>query len=678
MAQDRGSTPPSSERRPSTERIHGVEIVDPYAWLADRDEAVEEWTGRQNAYADRILDSPTREPLHARFEELARTTEYFPVSMGGPTYFQRIEHPDDEHPVLTVRDSLAADRQVIVDPNDWDKTTSMGWYCPAKSGELVAYGVATGGDEHYDIRVADRDGTIREELPKVGRVGPRSVAWTDDGFYYQHTGTVGDGAQLDKGIAYHELGTDPRDDSEIDADLGPRQWPSLHTAADGTLVVAVDEMSIRSDLFVCSPGETELRPVVTGEDALFFPTVETNTVYVATTHDAPNRRVIAIDVQQYAEGNQSVADFDVAVPEADQAVVDSIVVTQDGLVVHRHRDACSALALFDPETGDRLRQIPLAEHVQTDELSACAQGSTAFFRVQSFDRPASIVRTDTDTGETTELDRSGGEIDTDVTISREHFESADATPIPAFVVRRSDLDPDGTNPSVVYGYGGFRNNMLPTYRRYAVPFITAGGVFVQAVLRGGTEYGEEWHRAGMRDRKQNVFDDFYAVAEGVIDHGWADPTRIAAMGRSNGGLLVGVAITQRPDLWTAGVAGVPLMDMLRFHRFLLGEAWTNEYGSPADADAFEYLREYSPYHNVTERDYPATLLHTAAGDSRVHPGHARKMTARLQHNQTGDRPIVLRTHADTGHGVGTPTSIEVKRNLDEWTFLFDQLGLGSR
>jgi len=449
----------------------------------------------------------------------------------------------------------------------------------------------------------------------------------------------------------------------------------MTAADDGTLAVAVSEMSIRSDLYVCSPGETTLRPVVTGTDATFFPAIRDGTVYVRTTHGAPNRRVLAVDVERYAEGDLTVADFDVAVPEDEDAIVESTALAGDHLVVHRHRDAESELSVYDPATGERVRSVDLAPHSQVQALTGDEGAPEAFYRVQSFDRPPSVVRIDAETGATTELDRSGGTVEAEVTVSKEWFESTDGTSVPAFAVRREDVDPDGTNPAVVYGYGGFRNSMLPTFRRYAVPFLEAGGVYVWAALRGGTEFGEEWHEAGMRENKQNVFEDFYAVAEGVVDRGWADPDRVAAKGASNGGLLVGVAITQRPDLWTAGVAGVPLMDMLRFHRFLLGEAWTNEYGSPEDPEAFEYLRAYSPYNNVTEREYPATLLHTAAGDSRVHPAHARKMAARLQHCQRGDGPVVLRTDAETGHGVGTPTSLEVAQNLDKWTFVFDRLGI---
>jgi prolyl oligopeptidase len=262
----------------------------------------------------------------------------------------------------------------------------------------------------------------------------------------------------------------------------------------------------------------------------------------------------------------------------------------------------------------------------------------------------------------------------DVTAERTFHESADGTAVPAFVVTAADTDPGPDTPAVLYGYGGFRIAQTPAFRRFAGPFLAAGGAFVVACLRGGSEYGESWHRAGTFGDKQNVFDDCYAVAEGVAAES-ADPDRLAIWGGSNGGLLAGAALTQRPDLWAAVLCEVPLLDMLRFHEFLLGESWTSEYGSPEDPEAFAYLRAYSPYHNVTERSYPATLFTTALGDTRVHPSHARKTTARVQANQTGDAPVALRTESDTGHGVGKPTERIVREQVDRWTWLCDRLGV---
>jgi len=247
--------------------------------------------------------------------------------------------------------------------------------------------------------------------------------------------------------------------------------------------------------------------------------------------------------------------------------------------------------------------------------------------------------------------------------------------VPVYVVHRADLDPDGDAPTVLYGYGGFRIPMVPSFDPYRLPFLADGGVFALACLRGGIEFGEQWHAEGSRAQKTHAFDDFEAAARTLIDRGYTSPDRLAGWGGSNGGLTVGAALTRSPDLFGAIVCNVPLLDMYRFHRLLIGQAWTAEFGSPDDPDAFEWLSEYSPYHSVEERAYPATLFATAAGDTRVHPGHARKMTARVQHATTGDDPICYRSVSDAGHGIGTPTSLELQQALDRWTFVSEALAL---
>ncbi|WP_284014496.1 prolyl oligopeptidase family serine peptidase [Halobaculum litoreum] len=295
--------------------------------------------------------------------------------------------------------------------------------------------------------------------------------------------------------------------------------------------------------------------------------------------------------------------------------------------------------------------------------------------MQSFADPPSVRRVDLAAGSTETLCAQSTTVDVDLTTSQEWFESPDGTRVPAFVVRRADVAPDGDNPALLTGYGGFRVNRTPTFDRFRLPFLAAGGVFVLATLRGGTEYGEPWHEAGRRGNKQRVFDDALAVADGLAERGWADPDRIGVTGGSNGGLLVGALITQRPERFAAALCHVPLLDMLRFHRFLLGASWTTEYGHPEDPEAFASLRDYSPYHNAPEAAYPATMFTTALGDTRVHPSHARKMIALVQDLHTGTEPVILRVEDDAGHGVGKPTSMVVREQSERWGFVFDRLGM---
>ena len=709
--------PPETERRPVTETLHGVEIVDPYRWLEGDDETVQTWTDRQNEYADAVLDTPQQAVLSDRYESLAQVTEYGRVDPAGGRYFQLVGRPEDEQDVLTVADSLSAfrrdDRRVLYDPNGGDGTTAIGWAAPGPDGELVACGVDEGGREQYDVVVLDATtGETVETLPGVGRTNPGTFAWADDGvgFYYCATGSPEAGTQLDKEVRYHELGSDAADGTNADTadadgstdtnantadddgstgtnadgvdtadadadvvvadDFTEHEWPTLHTDGDA-LFVTVTEDWTRTELYGYRgpAGEATLEPILTGYDATFEIEVGGGRLFVSTDHEAPRYRVLATDVDRaLSDDPPALSAFETVVPET-EAVIQSVSAADDRLYVHRHRDATSELTvLLD---GER-RTVPLGGLVTVDAVEADDEG--VFFRRQSFGEPQSVCRWTTGGGRET-LTTRDVDVPFAVETSQEWFTAPDGTEIPAFVVRRADVEPDGTNPAVLTGYGGFRISRTPYFDRFRLPFLRAGGVFVVATLRGGGEYGEPWHDAGSGDQKHHTFEDAEAVADGLVDRGWAAADRLGVIGGSNGGLLVGALVTRDPDRFRAAVCRVPLLDMLRYHEFLLGESWTAEYGSPTDPDAFETLRSYSPYHNVGEAAYPATLFETALGDTRVHPAHARKTAARLQANNTGPHPVALRVAEDTGHGVGKPTSMIVREQSERWGFLVDQLGV---
>ena len=685
--------PPETERRPVTETLHDEEITDPYRWLEDDDsEAVAAWTDRQNAYADEVLATPQREVLTDVFEPLGSVTEYGTVRPAGDRYLQFVTEPDDEQSVLTVAESLAAlregDRRVLYDPNDDSGTTAVGWAVPSPAGEYVACGVDEGGREQYDVVVLETaTGETVETLPDCGRTGQETLAWvgeeTADGFYYCTTGSADDGSQLEKTLRYHELGTDPADDTHVTDAFTDHQWPSLET--DGRqLFVTVTENWDRADVYGYHgpPREASLSPVVTGYDATIQTTVAGGRLYLLTDHEAPRSRVLATDAGTALTGDDtgegltddastdglSLSAFETIVPES-EAVVRSVTAHEDRLYVHAHRDASSELTLY---ADGEATTVPLGGVVSVDAVRAAEEG--VFFRRQSFAEPVSVCRW-TPTAGREQFATQDVSVPFEVETSREWATSADGTEVPAFVVRRADVEPDGTNPALLTGYGGFRINRTPYFDRFRLSFLQAGGVFVVATLRGGAEYGDEWHEAGRREQKHHTFEDAEAVADTLVDRGWAAPDRLAVMGGSNGGLLVGALITRDPERFRAAVCLVPLLDMLRFHEFLLGESWTAEYGSPEEPEAFTYLREYSPYHNVEETAYPATLFETALGDTRVHPAHARKTAARVQANNTGPHPIALRVADDTGHGTGKPTSMVVRESAERWGFLADQLDI---
>ncbi|WP_246310350.1 prolyl oligopeptidase family serine peptidase [Halorarum halophilum] len=711
-------SPPETPRRPVTETPHGEEVADPYRWLEEDTDEVAAWVDAQNEYADGFLGGDTSDALRPRFEDLARVTDYGAVTVRGGRYFGTVEGPDEDHGVLYVRESFDGEPRALVDPNAFDgEAASMNWFVVGPDGDRVAYGYDEGGEEQYDVRVVYvGSGEVTETVPDLGRVNPGGFAWTDGGFYYVRTGGAGGGAQLEKSLYHHEHGADPDDDRFLTDAFGQHDGPQLEIDDEtGALLAAVHEGTANSEVYLVDVDAAEadgadgssdaLVPLLTDADGTFHPHIHDGTVYFVTNYDAPFSRVLSVPLADVAgsgsnaDGRDDALDPDAMaepIPETD-GVLRGIAFAGDRLLAHHMRDASSELAVW--ADGEPTERLPTPEFCSVGGVSGSDGGDDegegegadeagpgsavdaadeVFYVVGTFAEPARVRRYDFETGEAETIAQADVSLGVDVTVSQEFFESRDGTEVPAFVIRREGLEPDGDAPTVLYGYGGFRIPQTPGFDRFRGPFLAAGGVFVVANLRGGTEYGEPWHEAGMGERKQNVFDDFYAVAEGLVESGYTNTDRLAAFGGSNGGLLTGAAVTQRPDLWGAVLSTVPLLDMLRFHRFLLGEYWTVEYGSPDDSDDFEFLRAYSPYHNVAEREYPPTMFKTAAGDTRVHPGHARKMTALMQARNAGDSPVVLRTETDTGHGVGKPTERIVREQVEQWTWLCDRLGVDVR
>ncbi|WP_231182672.1 prolyl oligopeptidase family serine peptidase [Haladaptatus sp. DYF46] len=673
-------TPPPTEARETVETLHGEVIRDPYRWLEGDDEDVSEWVAAQNEYAESFLHGETRDGLEPRFQALANTATYFPIVPTSNGYFQRYTPADEDLPLLTVRDELDGERRVLADPNDWrdDATETLDWFVPSPDGSLVAYGVMEGGTEQYDVRVVEtKTGDLVDELRETGRTDQRSFAWTDGGFYYGRTGALEDGGQLDKSLAYHRLEEDDAgdEDDELPIELDEQTWAGLHTDPESDfLVVELTRGWERTDIYAQRDGEFE--PLVTDEVAIFEPHLRDDRLFFLTSFDAPNYRIVAADLESVGapDGFDSPEEFESVVSERNDAILREFALAGDHIVVQYERDAVSELATFELD-GTHVEDVSLPEMGSIDEgsLHGSREDDECFFRFQSFDHPPTVYRYVVGEG-VREIDAPEVHIETDLQVEQEWYESADGTEVPLFVVH-GGVEPNGDNPTLLYAYGGFELSQTPAFRRYALPFLERGGVFAVANVRGGGEFGEEWHHAARKENKQNTFDDFVAAAEHLIERGYTSSDRLAIDGRSNGGLTVGAGITQRPDLFAACLCVVPLLDMLRFHRFLLGASWTAEYGSPDDPEAFEYIRDYSPYHNVVEESYPAVLFKTAEGDTRVHPAHARKMAAKMQAKHTGDAPILLREERNTGHGVGKPREMVVREKLDEWTFVFEQLGV---
>jgi prolyl oligopeptidase len=682
--------PPDTPKLDGDYEFHGETIADPYRWLEDADDdAVREWVDAQNEYADeRLASLPTREALRDRVEELARTTEYEAVVPTEGGYFQRVRDPDQDRSVLYHMEDPDGERRELVDPNDWDDAVSMTWYEPSPDGAHVVYGVDEGGQENFDVHVLDVDsGEDVAVLADCGRAnattGTLSMVTGEDGlegFYYVRTGGPGEG-QLDKELRYHELGTEPGDDVVVKTEFSEQTWPSAVTDRTSEHVVVAESHGWeRSDLYYldhaaverarAEGGDVDLTPLVTGVDAVMAPELADGTCYVRTTHEAPNYRVAEVPLEDPA--GTGPEDLATVVPEDDDATLEAFAVADDRLLVQRTRDVVSELAAFDP-AGDgaaaHVTDLDLPGTGSVEGLRAHPGAREATFTYTGFDQPPTQMRW-TGGEAVTAVSEPDAEVRADVVVDQEWVDSTDGAEVPAFVVRRADVDPDGSNPALLYGYGGFDISQTPAFRRYVAPFLEAGGVFAVGNFRGGGEFGEDWHDAGRREHKQHTFDDVFAVAEHLRER-WAD--RLAVWGGSNGGLTVGASITQRPDLFDAALCQVPLLDMLRFHTSLLGASWTTEYGDPDDPEEAEWVRSYSPYHHVEERAYPDVLFTTALGDSRVDPFHAWKTAARMQERADGE--FLLKTYEATGHGTGKSVSQAVEEALDEGAFLFDRLGV---
>lgn len=700
--------PPTTRQQCLTETRHGQEVSDPFRWLESDDEDVSEWTNRQNEYADAHLDTAPRERIESRMANLAETAEYDPVETAGGRCFRTIRAAGDDHDRLFVSESLDDRGRVLLDRSA-SSSRSLRWTLPGPNGEYVSYGVA-GGDEMVDIhvvRVTDGETVdIRRDCGRVSRafvgydpVSPGMVAWDTSQSATDNTPTsatpdgdtstsatasagppalvfvaTGDATESD---ASAEICRWHPDDSDETTDTietllthDGDGWPLVETDTEsGTLAVAFHDVS-GTEWHVRRDGE--FRPVFAGHSETFL-TIHDGRVFVLTDADAPRKRLLACPLTAFHDGDLSLDDCETVVAES-EAVLQSFVVTADHLVVHAFEDAHSRLDVFDHD-GTHRRELSVPDSGTVSRLRG--DGSEQLVhREESFAQPPTVVATNPETGERLELGKPEVDVPDDLTVEQRTVESTDGAAVPLFLCYRNSIS-DGNRPTVLHGYGGFRSSRPPTFDRFRLPFLADGGVFAQVCARGGQEYGEPWHEAGMGQEKQHTFDDFLAAARHLDESEIADPDRIAVTGRSNGGLSVGAVVTQAPERFAAAVCDVPLLDMLHYHEFGMGSAWTSEYGDPADADAFETLRAYSPYHNVESNTaYPPTLLTTATDDTRVHPCHARKMAARLQTDGDGG-PFLLRTRDDSGHGSGTSTESVIIEQTERWTFLYDSLGVAS-
>jgi len=574
---------------------------------------------------------------------------------------------------------------VLVDANQLaaDGTIALDWYQASVNGKYLAYGTSPSGSEMSTLHIIEtKTGT---QLPDtIERTRAASIAWMLDnsGFYYTRypkKGDVPDGQEMyNRHVFYHELGTDPETDPLIFGEgRDPEDWPNLTLDNDGRLLlITVEQGFTKTEIFLMDlKKRTPPTRITTGKNFLYSASAYNGRLYIVTNEDAPRYRVFMAEA-----GNYERDDWKEIVPQTD-AVLQGATVWGGKLFAQYEQNATSQLKVFDIE-GTKLKDLLLPGLGTVYGSEGKWDRDEIFYGFVSFTVPPTVYRYDLKTGATTlwakvdapSIDPAAYEV------NQEWYHSKDGTRVPMFVVNKKGLKKNGHNPTLLTGYGGFNVSMTPAFSRTAYLWMEHGGVYAVANLRGGAEFGEDWHRAGMLGSKQNVFDDMIAAAEHLIAEKYTDKDHLAIQGGSNGGLLMGAMITQRPDLFRAVVCQVPLLDMLRYQNFQIAKLWVPEYGTSDNPEQFKWLYAYSPYHHVKAgTEYPAILFMTADTDTRVDPMHAKKMAAEMQdearNGASKTRPILLRIESKAGHGAGKPVAKQIEEFTDVYSFLFWQLGV---
>ena len=692
---------PAAQRVVVEETLHGRTIRDPYRWLEDTDSPeTQQFVRDQLAYARSILDPlPGREEIRQHLTELLSVGSIGTPQVGGKFFFYTRRQGTQNQPVLLVRDDLHGPDRVLVDPNQLseDGTIALDWWYPSHDGRYVAYGTSQSGSEISTLRVMETEsGRLLDDA--IERTRAASVAWKLDnsGFYYTRYPKPGEvpagGEVYHRRVFYHAIGTATEGDTLSFAPKSPEDWPSADLSDDGRwLLITVSQGWVKSELYLLDL-EKDSAPVRISPDKEFIygGHVFQGELYLLTNEDAPRYRVMKASVN-HPEREQ----WREIIPQSD-AVLHDIEIVGGNLIGQYEQVAISQLKMFQT-SGEPVAQIDLPGIGSITGLGGTWDQAHLFFGFQSFTVPPSVyhieLSPEASAGELRSTRQPGAAVATQprlwakveaaaidpsgYEVQQVWFSSQDGTQVPMFIFYKKGIVLDSRNPTLLTGYGGFNISLTPTFAGDRFLWLDRGGVFAVANLRGGSELGEEWHRAGMLERKQNVFDDFIAAAEYLIEHKYTDKNHLAIRGGSNGGLLMGAMLTQRPDLFRAVVCQVPLLDMLRYQNFQIAKLWIPEYGSAEDAAQFEWLYAYSPYHHVAPgTKYPATLFMTGESDTRVDPMHAKKMAALLQAEAANgpERPILLRIEPKAGHGMGKPLTKLIDELTDVYAFLNWQVG----
>ncbi|MET0635414.1 MAG: prolyl oligopeptidase family serine peptidase [Chitinophagaceae bacterium] len=678
-------TYPNTSRQVVTDNYHGTSVEDPYRWLEDDNaEATKAWVKEENTVTfDYLKTIPFRKEVRSRLEELWNYPKYSsPFKKGDYYYFFKNDGLQNQA-IFYRQKGLDGTPEEFLNPNTMSKSgiAALGGLGFNKKGTYLAYSIAMAGSDWQEIYVIN---TVTRELlsDTIRYVKFSGFTWLgDDGFYYSGYDKPDEKSKLSKQnqfhkVFYHKLGTAQSEDKVIFEDKKhPLRYHGAQLTEDERfLVIGVSEGTSGSEIWyrdLHDPTQSEFKLLIPGfkTEASVIENVG-DKLLLQTNDGAPNYKVVLIDPRAPAKEN-----WKLVIPEKKEALQG--VSTGGGYLFAQYlKDASTKVFQYD-FSGKLIREIGLPGIGSAGGFGGEKDDHEFFYTFNSFAVPPAIYRYDINTGKSELFRKTEIKLNTSDFITEQvFFKSKDGTKVPMFLTYRKGLKLDGSNPLLLYGYGGFNVPVTPAFSISNAFFIEQGGIYAVVNLRGGSEYGEQWHKEGMLEKKQNVFDDFIGAAEYLIKTKYTSSSKLAIRGGSNGGLLVGAAMVQRPELFKVALPAVGVLDMLRYHKFTVGWGWSVEYGSSDSAAQFPYLYKYSPYHNLKKGvSYPATLVTTADHDDRVVPAHSFKFAARLQEYNNGPNPVLIRIDTDAGHGAGKPTSKQIDESADTWSFVMYNLGM---
>jgi prolyl oligopeptidase len=675
---------PPSRHVDAKDTLHGVVVPDPFRWLEDaKSTEVQKWMTAQDDFARaRLAKLPGREELAKRLRELFYIDSISAPIHRGTRYFYTRRHADKEKPIVYWREGKKGAEKVLFDPNTWSTDGSValhGWE-PTWDGKRVAYRKSQNNSDESTMYVMDVATGKDSDIDVIEGAKYATASWTPrgDGFYYTWLPTDPKIPTADRPgfaeVRFHKLGTDPKNDPIIHERTNDAStFIGAHLSRDGHwLLLWISRGWHSEDVYFrdARKPSTEWKPLVVGREALFNIWAWKDRFYTRTNDGSPFWRMDVIDPRKPER-----TDWKTIVPERDREPLAGFAIVGGRLALHYFKDVVGRLEIHELD-GKLVREVPTPGIGSVGTPLGLEDEDDAYYVFTSYTTPTEIYSTSMKTGKSELYFRVKVPVDVSpYEVEQAFFTSKDGTRVPMFIVRRKDLKKDGSTPALLTGYGGFNSPETPGFDASIFPWLEHGGLYAVVNLRGGSEYGEGWHEAGMKLKKQNVFDDFIGAAEFLIKNKYTSASKLAISGGSNGGLLMGAALTQRPDLFRAVVCAVPLLDMVRYHLFGSGKTWIGEYGSAEKADEFKAIFAYSPYHHVKKgTKYPAVLMDSADADDRVDPMHARKFAAALQEASSGG-PVWLRIEKHSGHGGADLIKAWVDRMADRYAFLFRELGV---